>query len=133
MCSIGQKSLCILLVDDESLIRLLLGEELREAGFEVHEAEHGDHAAMLIDTNSHKIRLLVTDVHMPGSRNGIQVAAYLHERRPQIPVVFITGRPDVFDHDNQLNDRFILMPKPFSVSKLLAAVRKLLSLSESML
>jgi len=58
----------ILVVEDESLIRELLVEVLTDAGFEVDEAQDTEAAGDLIDADGYK--LLLTDVHMPGPRDG---------------------------------------------------------------
>lgn len=119
--------MCILLVEDEVLIRIILAEELAEAGFAVCEAESGDRALALIEAQPPDLfSALVTDVHMPGSLTGIEVAGALRFRRPEIPVVYMTGRPDVLRGTVPLGGRTALLPKPFVPSELLAVVRRLL-------
>ncbi len=118
--------MCILLVEDEFLIRLILAEELTENGFTVREAENGDEASALIETNSDAFTLLVTDIHMPGKLDGIEVARRMRERRPDIPVIYTTGRPNVLNALRPLGEREILVPKPFTPSELLGVVRRLL-------
>ncbi len=54
-------SMCIPLVEDEVLVRLMLAEKLQDAGLAVREADHGDHAAILIDDHAPAFSLLVTD------------------------------------------------------------------------
>jgi CheY-like chemotaxis protein len=68
----------------------------------------------------------VTDIHMPGSRDGIAVARLLRERRPDVPVIYMTGRPGVLNGLGQLGDSTVLLAKPFTPSRLLGAVRRLL-------
>lgn len=124
--------MCILLVEDEALIREVLAEELAEAGFDVCEAESGDRALALIGAQTpDAFSALVTDVHMPGSLSGIEVATLLRARRPDIPVVYMTGRPDVLGGTGPLGSRTALLPKPFVPSKLLAVVRRLLGTAGS--
>ncbi len=119
--------MCILLVEDEFLIRLIVAEELTESGFEVCEAEDGDRAAALIaEAGPDAFRLLVTDIHMPGSLDGIEVARLLRERRPDIPVIYMTGRPGVLNHVRRFGNKDVLFAKPFAPSALLAVVRRLL-------
>lgn len=119
--------MCILLVEDEFLIRLIVAEELVESGFEVHEAENGDQAAALIaEAGPDAFRLLVTDVHMPGSLDGIGVARLLRDRYPDIPVIYMTGRPGVLNGVGRLGSKDVLVAKPFIPSELLAVVRRLL-------
>ena len=65
--------MCVLIVEDEPLIRCLLAEEIAEAGFEVCQAENGDAAARLIQERPAPFTLLITDVQMPGKRDGLAV------------------------------------------------------------
>ena len=118
--------MCILLVEDEFLIRLILAEQLAEAGFDLRTADNGEHAIALIEAGPDAFTLLVTDIHMPGALDGIEVARRLRERRPDIPVIYMTGRPDVLCGAGRLGSRDVLMPKPFAPSELVAAARRLL-------
>ena len=118
--------MCILLVEDEWLIRVMIAEELVEGGFAVREAADSDEASALIAADPSAFTLLVTDVHMPGRLDGIGVARLVRERRPDLPVIYTTGRPDVLCALQPLGANEVLLPKPFELSSLLAAVRWLL-------
>ena len=118
--------MCILLVEDEWLIRTLFAEELMQSGFAVHEAENGDQASALIMADPAPYTLLVTDIHIPGSLDGIGVARLLRARRPDFPVIYATGRPDMLNALQPLDAKQILLSKPFALSTLLTAVRQLL-------
>ena len=122
--------MCILLVEDEWLIREVFAEELLEAGFEVHEAENSDRAAALIEARPEQFSLLMTDIHMPGRLDGIEVARLLRKRRPDVPVIYMTGRPDALNGVRPLGARDVLLRKPFALSELLAATRRLLDGSD---
>ena len=117
--------MCILLVEDEWLIRSMFAEELTLSGFAVREAENGDQASALILADPAPYTLLVTDIHMPGSLDGIGVARLLRTRRPGIPVIYTTGRPDVLNA-LPLGAKEVLLCKPLAISALLTAVRRLL-------
>lgn len=122
--------MCILLVEDEALIRLLLADELAQAGFEICEAEDGDHAAALIYNPPSAFTLLVTDIHMPGRLDGMQVAHLMRERHPNVPVIYMTGRPDVL---RGMRHRPVpgeaVVEKPFTPSEILSVVHRLLGSS----
>lgn len=118
--------MCILLVEDEYLIRSIVAEELTESGFEVCMAEDGDQAAALIAEPPTAFSLLVTDIHMPGRLNGIAVARLMREQHPEVPVIYMTGRPGVLNALGSLGDKEALVAKPFTPSDLLAVVRRLL-------
>ena len=117
--------MCILLVEDELLIRLMLAEELEAEGFEVRVAEDGDRAAELIVDPTTAFSLLVTDIHMPGRLDGLGVARLMRERHPMVPVIYTTGRPDAVG-EARLGADAVLVEKPFTPSELLAQVHKLL-------
>ena len=104
----------------------MLAEELTDGGFAVREAENGDQASALIAQDPAAFSLLVTDIHMPGNLDGIEVARLLRERRPDLPVIYTTGRPDVLNALQPLGAMEVLLRKPFVLSDLLAAVRRLL-------
>lgn len=118
--------MCILLVEDEWLIRAMVAEELAESGFEVREAESGDQASALIAETPTDFDLLVTDIHMPGRLDGIEVARLLRARCPDLPVIYMTGRPDALNAVRPLGTRDVLLRKPFALYELLATARRLL-------
>ncbi len=118
--------MCILLVEDEPLIRAIVAEELAEAGFEVQEAENGDQAAAMIETTPHYFTLLVTDIHMPGTLDGIELARLVRAQRPDLPIIYTSGRPGALNGVGHLGERDVLVAKPFVPSKLLAVVHQVL-------
>ena len=118
--------MCILLVEDEWLIRMVVAKELMEAGFTVREAEDGDQASVLIAQEPTAYTLLVTDIHMPGTLDGLAVARLLHAQCPGLPVIYTTARPDVLNHLQPLGPKEILLQKPFDLSDLLAVAQRLL-------
>lgn len=118
--------MCILLVEDEWLIRSMFAEELTESGFAVREAEDGDQASALIMEDPTPYVLLVTDIHMPGSLDGIGAARLLRTRHPDFPVIYTTSKPDAPNALQPLGVKEILLRKPFPLSDLLATVQRLL-------
>ncbi|MCE7761736.1 response regulator [Pseudomonas putida] len=77
----------VLLVDDDHLVRDMLGDVLRQYGYQVRQAHSGEQALALLDD---EIDLLLTDFAMP-EFNGAQLALAARERYPRLPVVFLTG------------------------------------------
>ena len=71
----------ILVVDDEPLIRLGLVSMVEEAGFAVLEAANADEAIRVIERTS-DVALVITDVDMPGSMDGVRLAHFVRERWP---------------------------------------------------
>jgi PAS domain S-box-containing protein len=80
----------LLLVEDETTVRELAAERLRELGYRVLEAADGPMALRAL-RGADRLDLLVTDVGLPGALNGRQVADAARERWPALPVLFITG------------------------------------------
>jgi CheY-like chemotaxis protein len=115
----------VLLVEDEGLIRLTLAETLEDAGYTVVEAVNGDEARSLINSVT-CIDILLTDIQMPGAADGIDVAREFHQRHPDRPVVFMTGRPDLLARVGRLSDSEALLRKPFGSAQVLTALQSLL-------
>jgi CheY-like chemotaxis protein len=116
----------ILLAEDEFLIRMVLAEELTAAGHDVVEADSGDDAVLASESGK-RFDLLLTDIHMPGSLNGIALAALLRERQPDIPVIYVTGRPEALSERGTFDAIEALVRKPYSPSEVVAVVNRLLA------
>ncbi len=82
----------ILVVEDEVLIRALLADELREAGCTVIEAATADDALAYLDSGG-AVDLVFSDVLMPGSLDGVELARRLRQRDPLLPVILSSGYP----------------------------------------
>jgi CheY-like chemotaxis protein len=115
-------------VDDEWIIRALIVQSLRDAGYDVAEAENGDIAARLLDVD--QFNVLVTDIHMPGQLDGIALAERVRRQMPDLWVVFVTGRPDVIRRviDGGLGDA--VLSKPFQPEEVVRLVHQLLDPDE---
>lgn len=113
----------ILLVEDEYLIRLLLSESLVDAGYSVTEAENGD-AALAILARGDPVDLVFTDITMTSATDGNDVANEAKRRRPDLPVIYATGRPDSLR--NPLGPEDVLIRKPYGPTQVLAIIRRLL-------
>ena len=116
----------VLLIDDEEMIRMMVADSLRDAGYRVLEAGDGPGGLALLESDAN-IDLLITDVGLPGGMNGRQVADAARAGRPDLSILFITGYaakgaigPD------QLDAGMELMTKPFSITALAARVREIL-------
>ncbi len=116
----------VLLVEDEFLIRLTLGEALADDGFDVTEAADGIEAMRLLH-GPDLFSLLLTDVQLPGGFGGPDIARCFRERRGDLPVIFMTGRPDALG-GRTANPRDLLVMKPYTPSAICAAARRLTGL-----
>ena len=81
---------CILVVEDEPLVRFPLAEALREIGATVAEAASGDEAWALLQAGT-DVDLVFTDHRMPGSMTGVQLADRIRQHFPDIPVLITSG------------------------------------------
>lgn len=117
----------ILLVEDLAALRLVIGELLEELGHEVHGA--GDGAAALTMLEGGLVpQLLISDIGLPGSLNGRQVAEASRALHPTLPVLFITGYDESAAlADGQLPPRTQVLRKPFELTAITDAVAHLLS------
>ena len=125
--NVGRASMCVLVVEDDFLIRLILVEELEDAGYHVKETGTGDDAVLLLEALDVPLTALVTDIHMPGSLSGLDVAAYVRDRMPGIPVVFTTGRPDAMKGKVLLGPEQTLVRKPYVPSEVVDHVQRLIA------
>jgi DNA-binding NtrC family response regulator len=110
----------VLVVDDESSIRLLCRINLELDGHEVREAESLDTARAELAAGDVDVVLL--DVHLHHERSDVLIEE-CHARRPPVPVVLVTGSADVTQ--DRLTEADAILPKPFELDDLLAAVRDL--------
>jgi CheY-like chemotaxis protein len=114
--------LCILMVEDESLILEIMAESLVEAGYDVMTAVDGPSAITMIKDEPRVFSALFSDFHLPGGLTGLDIAHAMRDRHPTIPVILATGRPDVLDQRWQSESGFLLLRKPYRPSELLVAM-----------
>lgn len=113
----------VMVVEDEFLIRLTLAEALSEEGFEVIEAETGDAALPILQADP-GIRLLLTDIQLPGALNGRALASKVREGMPNLPVIFMTGRLDNGDSDIA-STLDVFIAKPYTLADICDAAKRL--------
>ena len=113
----------ILVVEDEFLIRMTLAEALADEGFDVVEAESGDDALSILHADP-AIKLLLTDIQLPGVLNGRALAREARERTPLLPIIFMTGQPDPGD---RTSEREVFISKPYTLVEICEAARRLTS------
>ena len=117
----------VLVVEDESSIRSLVSELLASLGYKVIEAADSNVGLRLLDSST-PIHLLVTDVGLPGSVNGRQMADIARQAKPDLPVLFITGYAQAHVLDNShLEPSTAVLTKPFELDALVSCVNSLVS------
>jgi len=111
------RRLCVLVVDDEALVRDVTAEFLRELGHEVLEAANGQAALELLNANHDRIDLAIVDFAMPGM-NGVDLAIAARTQRPKLPVILLSGYYDLDAVPTDLS----IVHKPFTDAGLLEAI-----------
>jgi PAS domain S-box-containing protein len=127
----------VLLVEDEEMIREFVTEALLESGYRVIEAADGPSGltalqAALRAPRENEVRILVTDIGLPGGLNGRQLADAARELMPDLPVLLITGYgADAYSGKQQLGSRVSLLSKPFALEALTGRVQAMIEQTES--
>jgi two-component system cell cycle sensor histidine kinase/response regulator CckA len=115
-----------LVVEDEPEVLQMTARVLRDAGYEVLEAENGRLALELLEEYRKRLDLVVTDVAMP-QIDGIELAARLRRARPHLPVVFTSGHVgDEALHSGLIGPESAFLLKPFPPDALITCARSLL-------
>ena len=114
----------VLIVEDEPILRLHASDLVEEAGFIAIEARNADEAIAILESRS-DITLLFTDVHMPGSMDGVKLAHAVRNRWPPIKIVVVSGHMQVDQNDLPVDSRFF--GKPFQAEKMIAELRAMIA------
>ena len=105
----------ILVVEDEVLVRMVAVSVAEESGFEVLSAATADEAIGILQSRS-DIRLVFTDVHMPGSMDGLRLAHAVRGRWPPVELLVTSALGNVTAKDLPERGRFL--PKPYNAATL---------------
>ena len=105
----------ILVVEDEVLVRMVAVSVAEESGFEVLSAATADEAIGILESRS-DIRLVFTDVHMPGSMDGLRLAHAVRGRWPPVELLVTSALGNVTAKDLPERGRFL--PKPYNAATL---------------
>lgn len=113
------KPATILIVENEAIVRLELADWLTEQGLVVLQALDAGEAIALLDTHP-EIELLVTDIRMPGSMDGVRLAHHVRGRWPPVKIIVVSGLFETRLADLPTDSLFF--PKPFERQQLLQAL-----------
>ena len=114
----------VLVVEDEWLIRTDIAELLRKEGFVVLEAGDAEEAIKILEART-DIHLVFTDVDMPGSMDGLKLAAYVRDRWPPIKLIVTSGHVAVEESRLPQGGRFVR--KPYDHRHISKAIVELIS------
>ena len=112
----------ILVVEDEVLVLMLAVSVAEESGFEVLSATTADEAIGILESRS-DIRLVFTDVHMPGSMDGLRLAHAVRGRWPPVELLVTSALGNVTAKDLPERGRFL--PKPYNVATLSTVLQQM--------
>jgi CheY-like chemotaxis protein len=112
----------VLVVEDEPLLLMMAAEVVEDAGFEALEAGNADEALSLLETVE-DIRILLTDIDMPGSMDGLTLASTVRDRWPPIEIVVVSGKQR--PRKAELPERSVFFPKPYDIHKLSSILGKM--------
>ena len=113
----------VLVVEDEPFILSDAVMMIRGAGFEAIEANSADEAIDILNARS-DIRVVFTDIEMPGSMDGLKLARAVREKWPPVELIVTSGKWDLTDADLPSRGRFI--GKPYTAQQVSDAIRAFL-------
>jgi two-component system cell cycle sensor histidine kinase/response regulator CckA len=114
----------ILLVEDEEGLRSLNARGLRSRGYSVIEASNGVEALEALEEKDGAVDLVVSDVVMP-EMDGPTLLKTMRGKNPDLKIIFVSGyAEDAFEKSLPENQQFAFLPKPFTLSQLVAAVKE---------
>lgn len=119
---LGMVERILLVVDDEPLIRMLLTSLFEDQGYIVFEAECADAAIATLERHP-AIRVVVTDVQMPGSIDGLRLAHFIRDRWPPTGLIVASGAAELSSAELPCETTFLR--KPFDFGVLSAEIVKL--------
>jgi CheY-like chemotaxis protein len=116
------RAISVLVVEDEALLLFSIADDLRAEGYTVFEASHADGAMRLLEKHP-EIRLLFTDIDMPGSMNGLALSETVRRRWPPVKIIITSGKERPAPGD--LPEGGVFVSKPYSPRGLSEQIRQM--------
>jgi two-component system, response regulator PdtaR len=113
----------ILVAEDDAFLRLYAADLLEDSGYTVVEADNAEEALKVMEVRK-DVRLLFTDIQMPGGCDGLELARQVHERWPKVLLVITSGQVQPTRAEIADDGRFIR--KPYRAKDLLGQIDELL-------
>ena len=114
----------ILVVEDEVLIRFAVADTIADAGFTVCEAGNADQAIKLLESRT-DIRAIFTDIDMPGSMDGLKLAAAVRTRWPAIKIIITSGHVKIRAEELPVEGKFF--SKPYDPARIVKTLRDMVA------
>ncbi|MCW5934906.1 MAG: response regulator [Fimbriimonadia bacterium] len=111
----------ILIVDDEEILHLLLGDVLEKDGYQIYHAYHGQQALELMKTEA--FDLLLTDIHMP-VMSGIELIDQTHAQQPKLPIIVMDSYPHCVTQSHVSEWVTKVITKPFDLVDMRNAIQE---------
>jgi DNA-binding response OmpR family regulator len=112
---------CIVIAEDDDMLRYCTVRLLKDHGYRIIEAQDGKHALELLEKCDDAVHLLITNYNMP-HLNGVELAREMRRKNERLLVLMISGNTPDLDP----NDDFEVLPKPYNEARLATTVRQLL-------
>nr|WP_294521452.1 response regulator [uncultured Rhodopila sp.] len=119
----------ILVVEDEGILRLIVAEYLRDSGFCVVEASNGDEAIVLLEGEDRAIDIVFSDIRMPGSTNGLELARWVRAHKPATQIILTSGYIDEATEAANLGHHETVLKKPYQCFDLLRRIQSLVGVA----
>jgi CheY-like chemotaxis protein len=113
----------VLVVEDEPILRMMAVDLVEDAGFDAVEAADADEAVRILEGRP-DIRLVFTDIDMPGGLDGLKLACLIRDRWPPIEIIITSGKRSL--RAEELPARGLFFPKPYKRDEVTAAMRRLM-------
>ncbi len=109
--------MAVLVVEDDTIVRLTVCECLEDAGLEILDAGNAAAALAILEKPPYRIIVLVTDLNLGPGDNGLALAAKARRRLPRLRVVYATGSPEML-RGRQMRPWERLFTKPYDIWRL---------------
>lgn len=113
----------VLIIEDEPIIRMTVADDFSSAGFEVLEASNADEALAILETQR-PITAIFSDIDMPGSMDGLELARLVRDRWPPVHIILTSGHKK--PQAEHLPDRVRFLPKPYLHQTVIGALKSLM-------
>jgi CheY-like chemotaxis protein len=120
----------VLVVEDEIFVRMVISDYLRSCGYKVVEAANADEALVVLQHIEITVDVVFSDIEMPGSMGGFELAKWLRTHRPEVEVILTGNVPRAAEAASELCESGPL-PKPYEPQMAADRIRQLMALRAS--